>query len=147
MISQTSEYALRAMVLLAECRGEPLTSQQIASTAQMPAGYMSKVLQSLARAGLIHSRRGLYGGFTLARESRAITVLDVVGAVEPSRRSHSCPVEGTTDEPHFCALSRCLDDAIDRVEQLFASTCIASLAEESAPEPALPQSPVEGRNP
>ena len=65
MISQTAEYALRAIVYLAG-QELPQTTQQIAATTRVPAGYLSKVLQALARGGLVHSQRGLHGGFTLA---------------------------------------------------------------------------------
>ncbi len=66
MISQTAEYALRAATCLAAAGGKPLTNRQIAKLAKIPAGYLSKVLQALRRAGslgavvkrLLRSHRG-----------------------------------------------------------------------------------------
>lgn len=54
MISQTAEYALRAIVFLADQRGTPRTTAQIAEVTQIPAGYLAKVMQSLSRVKLVH---------------------------------------------------------------------------------------------
>ena len=53
MISQTSEYALRSVVVLGRHDLGPLTTQQISAETQIPVGYLSKVLQGLSRAGLV----------------------------------------------------------------------------------------------
>ena len=92
VISQTAEYALRAVVVLGPQRGVPLTTRQIASRAQVPAGYLSKAVQALGRAGLVEGQRGLGGGFTLARPLKEITVLDVINAVDPVHRIDRCPL-------------------------------------------------------
>jgi len=60
MFSQIAEYALRAVVRVASHHGRPQTTQQIAAATRVPAGYLSKVMQALGRAGLINSQRGLY---------------------------------------------------------------------------------------
>ncbi len=127
MISQTAEYALRAIVCLADHKDRCLKTHEMAVATKVPAGYLSKVLQSLARAELVRSQRGLYGGFTLARPDSEITVMDVVNAVDPLKRIEKCPLglgaHGTT----LCPLHRKLDDAIAMVEQAFASCTIAEL--------------------
>jgi Rrf2 family protein len=58
----------------------------------VPAGYLSKVLQSLGRAQLVNSQRGLHGGFTLARAPSELTVWEVIQAVDPLQRIRSCPL-------------------------------------------------------
>src|SRR5689334_18543405 len=67
MVSQTAEYALRAVVCLGNQAGTPLTTQQIAEVTRVPVGYLAKVMQALGRGGIVSSQRGLHGGFTLAR--------------------------------------------------------------------------------
>src|SRR5262245_46906388 len=116
MFSQTAEYALRAVVYLAAQGGEPRTAQQIAEVTRVPAGYLSKVMQALSRAGLVHSQRGLGGGFTLAVPPADLTVLDVVQAVDPIRRIKSCPL-GIKGHVNLCPLHRRLDQAIALVEK------------------------------
>lgn len=65
MISQTAEYALPAIVYFAENSGIGQTTDQIAKATQIPAAYLSKVLQQLSRAQIVQSQRGLGGGFSL----------------------------------------------------------------------------------
>lgn len=134
MISSTAEYALRAIVHLATCpptRGEPLTSQRIAEKTKVPAGYMSKVLQDLARAGIVHSQRGPNGGFTLARGPEEITILDVMNAVDPIKRILICPLGLPEHGTKLCALHQRLDDAIAHVEELFANSRISDMMKPS----------------
>ena len=91
MISQTAEYALRAIVYLADQRGSPRTTAQIAEATQVPPGYLAKVMQSLSRTKLVHSQRGLNGGFTLTRDPAGLPMLEIIEAVDPIRRFHECP--------------------------------------------------------
>ena len=81
MFSLTIEYAMRAMVALAAGDGNPMTTKQIASTMKVPQSYLSKVLQSLVRAGLVNSTRGLKGGFVLARKPGEVNMMEILNAV------------------------------------------------------------------
>ncbi len=129
MISQTAEYALRAIVYLADQQTAPQTTQQIAEVTHVPAGYLAKVMQSLSRSGLVHAQRGLHGGFTLARPATELTVLDVVQAVDPLRRITSCPL-GLKGHMSLCPLHRRLDNAIALVEDALRKSTIAELLAE-----------------
>jgi Rrf2 family transcriptional regulator, nitric oxide-sensitive transcriptional repressor len=129
MISQTAEYALRAIVYLADRNDAPQTTQQIAEVTRVPAGYLAKVMQGLSRAGLVHAQRGLHGGFTLARTAEELTVLDVVQAVDPLRRIERCPL-GIKDHQSLCPLHRRLDSAVAMVEQALGESTIAELLAE-----------------
>ena len=92
MFSQTAEYALRAVVALADGGGKPLTTQQIAGMTKVPANYLAKVLQSLGRAGIVSSQRGLGGGSVLARPAAEISVYEVIEAVDSIQRIRTCPL-------------------------------------------------------
>src|SRR2546426_4721247 len=70
MLSQTVDYSLRAIVWLASHPNDPQTNQQIANATLVPAGYLSKVMQSLGRGGLVTAQRGKRGGFLLAKTRR-----------------------------------------------------------------------------
>jgi Rrf2 family transcriptional regulator, nitric oxide-sensitive transcriptional repressor len=145
MISRTVEYALRAVVWLAYRPATPHTTREVAEAAQIPPSYLSKVLQILVDSGLILSRRGLGGGFVLAREPSKMTVLDVVNAVEPIARIRACPLGLAAHATRLCALHKRLDDALALVESAFASATIAELSTDPAAELPLggvPSAPV-----
>jgi Rrf2 family protein len=126
MLSQTAEYALRAMVSLA--RGGPHTAQDVAADAHIPLDYLSKILNALGRAGLVLAQRGRGGGFQAARPADEISVLEVVAAVDPVRRIHTCPLGLAAHGTSLCPLHRKLDDAARFIEDAFRITTIGSLA-------------------
>ena len=130
MFSQTTEYALRAVVWLAEQHSKPQTTRQIAATTRVPAGYLSKVLQALGRADLVKSQRGLYGGFKLTRPPGQISVLEVVNAVDPIQRIDMCPLGLKSHGAELCALHKRLDNAIAHIEKGFSTSSIADLLSE-----------------
>ena len=143
MLSQTVEYALRAMVVLANAPDTPQTAQSIAGAAQLPIDYLFKVMQSLGRAGLVNAQRGKHGGFMLARNPGDLTILDVVNAVDPLRRIHSCPLSLKSHGTRLCSLHRHLDDALALVEQAFSSTTLSDILGSSDPVRPLCESMVQ----
>jgi Rrf2 family protein len=124
MISQTAEYALRAMVYLAD-QSDPKTTQAISSATQIPTGYLAKVMQNLSRSGLVNAQRGLHGGFTLAGPAAKTTILQVINAVDPIRRFHECPLG--LHGIQLCPLHRKLDSAAQEIEASFGDTSVADL--------------------
>lgn len=143
MISQTAEYAMRAIAQLASQPDGSQTTQQIAEAVRVPLPYLSKVLQALAHAGLIHSQRGLHGGFTLARSPEALTVYDVIQAVDPIQRIKTCPLGLAAHGTTLCPLHRRLDDALSHVEQAFRQSTIADILREPTTSKPLCPFPVE----
>ena len=127
MISQTAEYALRAVVYLADQSGAARTTAQIAVATQVPAGYLSKVMKNLSRAGVVRSRRGLSGGFTLAHDPHELSMLAVVNAVDPVRRFPECPLGIPTHGRRLCPLHYRLDQAAEMIQESFGDTMIAEL--------------------
>jgi Rrf2 family transcriptional regulator, nitric oxide-sensitive transcriptional repressor len=143
MISQTAEYALRAIVFLADQGGSPRTTAQIAEATQVPAGYLAKVMQALSRVRLVNSQRGLNGGFTLTRDASELTMFEVVSAVDPIRRFSECPLGLPSHGADLCPLHRKLDEAARMLEEKFTSTSIASLIDVPGPNKPLCRFPSE----
>ena len=139
MISPTAEYALRAVVAITQSSGDPVVTPTIAEITRVPPGYLPKVLQTLRQAGLVHSKRGLGGWFTLARPAEDMTVLEVVNAVDQIKRIDRCPLGIDSHGTNLCPLHKRLDEATGLVEQSFASTTIADLL--SAPGQSAPLCP------
>ena len=130
MFSQTVEYALRAVAHLAYEAPNPRTTEQIAEATRVPPAYLSKVLQALSRGGIVRSQRGVGGGIALARPAEALTVLEVVNAVEPIQRIKTCPLGLKSHGVRLCPLHRRLDDAMATVEAAFAGTTLAEVLAE-----------------
>lgn len=131
MISQTVEYALRAVVALAYRHDTPMTGQEIADMTRVPAPYLLKLMQQLVRAGLVHSQRGRGGGFTLTRSPSVVTIWDIVQAVDALERIRTCPL-GIQGHGELCALHRRLDEAIEQVETAFQKSTLAELLAENS---------------
>lgn len=139
MFSQTVEYALRAVVFLASKSPEAQTTDEMARATRVPRAYLSKVVQGLVRGGIAHSQRGLGGGVTLVQSPREISILQVVNAVEPIGRIHSCPLGLAAHGVNLCPLHRRLDNAMAMVEEAFAATTLAEvLAEPTKSVPLCP---------
>lgn len=136
MFSQTTEYALRAVAYLAGLPGTPATTKQMAAAVRIPESYLAKVIQSLSRAGLIHSQRGLHGGSTLARPADEITLYDVVQAIDPIKRIVTCPLGLKSHGTQLCPVHKRLDQAMDVVERELRNATLADLlAEPSTSKP------------
>ena len=127
MLSQTVEYALRAMIQLTYVAPGACATEDLSRATQVPCAYLSKVLQGLRRAGIVHSRRGVGGGVSLARPPEQITLLEVVNAVEPLRRIATCPLGLQSHGTRLCPLHRKLDNAYAAVEASFAETTLADI--------------------
>jgi Rrf2 family transcriptional regulator, iron-sulfur cluster assembly transcription factor len=85
MLSQTAEYALSAMVHLTR-RGEesqPAQAEEIAEDLGVPRNYLSKILHSLTRSGLLESTRGPGGGFRVAVDPGELTLFRIIEVFEP----------------------------------------------------------------
>jgi Rrf2 family protein len=135
MMTQTVEYALRAVTTLAWYDGASATTEELAGRTKVPLAYLAKILQGLAKAGLIRTQRGVGGGVTLNRSPSELKILDVVNAVEPIRRFKTCPLEihGRT----LCALHSKLDAALAALERAFDQVTLADILNDANPNKPL----------
>ena len=136
MFSQTVEYALRAVVHLAQHAPNAQKTSEIAAATQVPLAYLSKVLQGLRAQKIVQLQRGVGGGVSLARPPQELTILDVVNAVDPIKRITTCPLELSSHGVRLCALHRRMDNAMLAMEQAFQSTTLTELL--SDPNPSVP---------
>ena len=130
MFSQTVEYALRAVVFLADHAPTACTTDQISTATQVPKPYLSKVLQNLGRNNIVRSQRGIGGGVTLVKMPNELTILEVVNAVEPIERITTCPLSLKSHGKNLCPLHRRMDDALASVETAFQNTTLAEVLAE-----------------
>jgi Rrf2 family protein len=127
MFSQTVEYALRAVVHLAHEAPDGRTTAQISEATRVPKDYLSKILQGLSKKGIVTTQRGVGGGVTLARTPEALTILDVVNAVEPIQRITTCPLGLASHGANLCPLHKRMDAAMATVEDAFRATTLAEV--------------------
>ncbi len=104
ILSKTAEYALRATVFLAQHLGRTIPRAEIVAATQVPEEYLVKVLRRLASAELVRIRRGAGGGYTLARGPEAISVWDIVAAIDPVAIPNVCPLGLAEHTVRLCPL-------------------------------------------
>ena len=95
LLTKRNEYALQAMILLARrTSGTPLSAQSLARALRTSPGFMSKIAQRLAAAGLVTARKGKGGGLALARRPERIRARDIFRAVDGTLRLSQCMADG-----------------------------------------------------
>jgi Rrf2 family protein len=132
-LTRTADYAIRVMIHLAGLPAGGRTSREtLAQWTQVPGEFLSKVLQSLARARLIQSHRGTRGGFELARSGSEITMLDVVEAIEGPIQLNLCLAQDDQcGRRWWCAAHLVWKDAQAAMVEVLRRSTIDQLARQS----------------
>ncbi|MET7679762.1 Rrf2 family transcriptional regulator [Streptomyces sp. NPDC005423] len=150
-ISARADYAVRAVLELAvRTDGGPVKAEAIARVQDIPHKFLEGILGDLRRAGIVDSRRGGGGGYRLAREAGAITVADVIRAVDgpivsvrgerPTGLSYTGSAEPLL--PLWIALRA-------NVRRILEGVTVADIAADTLPEPVrlLAAEPAAWENP
>lgn len=130
MLSQTTEYALRAMAALTLTPGELVATAALAERTKVPPTYLAKVLQQLANANLITGRRGVGGGYRLARDAKEITLLQVIQSVGALQRIKTCPLGIASHGSVLCPLHRKTDEAVAAAIEIYDGVTLHDLVSE-----------------
>ena len=94
-LTRRGDYGVRAMLALAaNADVDWLSVPRISAEMQIPERFLPRVMTDLTRAGLVEGRAGRTGGYRLSRPATAITLLDVIAAVEPEPDPRSCILRG-----------------------------------------------------
>ncbi len=127
--SQSSKYAVLAMIRLAGTASGPLTVHQLAGESLVPEPYLAKLTPVLVRAGLLAAARGRGGGLVLARPAEAISLADVIRAIDGEAVFEDClfTAEPCSGSPN-CPLGRLYDPVRDGLTDFLESTTIAAVA-------------------
>ncbi len=137
LLSDASEYALRAVLWLAQRPGSAMKVREIAEATKSSPGYLVKVLQSLAKVGILSAQRGAHGGFTLERDPKTLTVLEIINAIDPIERIRTCPLGIEAHGSVLCPMHRRIDDAMAMIEESFANSTIHELMTDPSPSKPL----------
>ncbi len=147
MLSITSEHALRAMACLAYSDdAEMVLAHHLSSEADVPLQYLSKILGSLTKVGILQATRGRNGGYRLARAADRITLLNVVELFDGVKAKPDCLFGGgrkcSDDNP--CSGHESFKKVRQWYIEFLESTTIADIAgppyQDGAPSARLPDS-------
>jgi Rrf2 family protein len=128
-VTRAGEYGVLGLLNLARRpEGRVVMIDDISRDENIPRSFLGKIFQSLAKAGLIRSMRGAGGGFVLLKRPEAITILEVIEAIEGKIALQRCLEEvPNCDNTGGCVLCRLFEQAQDRVKDVFACTTLADL--------------------
>jgi len=128
-IPRKIEYALRAMIHLADHPEGVARGNEIARAEQIPKYYLEKVIRDLMHRGLVRARRGPGGGYQLAQPAETITFKDVIEAVEGPITLNVC-VDGSSScalQPS-CRMFRVWEEGQRALLEIFSQTTLKEIA-------------------
>jgi Rrf2 family protein len=128
-LTRRGDYAVRAMLALAEHDGDGwLSVARISATMGIPERFLPRVMTELVRNGLVEGRLGRTGGYRLARPAAAITLLDVIRAVEPDDGERTCVLRGgPCGRDGTCAVHGVFSDARSAMTERLSRARLADL--------------------
>jgi Rrf2 family protein len=131
-LTKKADYALMAMKHFAENadRGA-LSAKDVADSYGIPPEALAKILQRLAKAGLLHSQHGIKGGYTLGRAAHAISAFEVIQAIDGPLFITSCvTVRGACDQSDRCTIREPLRKVNESIEAVLKRIKISHMREE-----------------
>ena len=139
MLSQTTEYAVRAILHIAlQGDGVSVRANELATRLGVPPNYLSKTLHQLARSGLLTSARGPTGGFQLAVPAESLTLQRIVSTFEPPTPRRCLLGHGICGEAPSCTVHARWAPVAASLQTFFTTTTIADLIRTPVPNEVLP---------
>ena len=132
-LTRAADYASRVMVHLATLpAGTRASLPALAEATGVPEQFLSKVLQMLGRGGLIHSQRGVAGGFELTADPERVSLLEVIEAIEGPIRLNLClgPGEGCSRK-NRCGVHLVWAEAQEALMAVLRKATVAQMARDS----------------
>lgn len=127
-VSEAASIALHACLWMARDQAEYSCAKEICATLGFSPAHFAKVMQALARAGLVTSTRGPAGGTRLARPADQITLLQVYEAVDGPARTDRCLLAPEVCPAACCKLGQTFARHNDELQKLFGATTLKALA-------------------
>jgi Rrf2 family protein len=129
-LTRAADYAVRVMTYLAsEPAGTVVSKTVLAKASDAPDSFVSKILQSLARAGLIEARRGVDGGFLMLDRGAKASLLDVVESIDGPISLNVClSAEGNCVRSRSCAAHAVWRQAQEAMLNVLRQAKIADMA-------------------
>ncbi len=133
LITKASEYAILSLIILSRTQ-KPMRSEMLSNELQIPKSFLAKILQSLAKNEILKSYKGVNGGFSLAKETKDIRMLDVITSVEGKTPAvfecapsiDECP----SDRAKICSIWPFLNKLQGKIDTFLADLSLADILEE-----------------
>lgn len=128
-INTRVRYGLRAILQIAEQYGqEPVPVSAISQTQEISGKYLEQVVGSLRRAGLVESRKGVRGGYFLARAPEDVTLWDIISALDTHTSLVDCVLEPEVCDRSDACLTRSIWTLLSRrMQEFWTSFTLADL--------------------
>jgi len=133
LITRASEYAILSLILLSSAKA-PMDSEKLSRELAISKSFLAKILQSLARAGILQSYKGVNGGFVLKADPQTITMLEIMSCVEgkapavfecaPSKKD--CP----SNKANICSIWPFLHKLQGKIDIFLADITLADILED-----------------
>jgi len=141
MLSNSCRYGIRAVIYLASLpeNGGKTGIKKISKDLKLPTPFLAKILQQLAKKKILSSSKGPHGGFSLLKDPRNITLLDVVNTIDgqdvfTNCLMHNGSCEGVEKDKVRCALHEDYEKSRKELIKLFSSRTIHELVIKSNAE-------------
>jgi len=133
LITRASEYAILSLIVLAKAK-DPLDSETLSKELFISKSFLAKILQSLAKANILKSYKGVNGGFVLNKDPKTINMLDVMTSVEGkapavfecSPSMHDCP----SNKAQICSIWPFLHKLQGKIDFFLAELSLADILED-----------------
>ena len=127
--AQSTELAVDSLLFMAaNPERQEFSADELAKAQRLSASYLAKVLQQLARAGLLRSQRGPKGGYALARPPQTITLLDIARIFEGSSPLYTCNAEAKLcDLRSHCLIVSTFQEAERKMHEVLEGVTLADL--------------------
>jgi Rrf2 family protein len=132
LITRASEYAILSLIVLSKA-DSPVDSETLSNQLSIPKSFLAKILQTLAKDGILKSYKGVNGGFTLLLTPKEINMLKVMSSVEGKAPAvfdcassvHDCPA----DKANLCSIWPFLNKLQGKIDYFLADLTLADILE------------------
>lgn len=129
-LSKKAEYAILAMQYLAENPGEKLNAKEIALRLDLSFEFLSKTMQALNKCGLVESQQGVKGGYKLSKESKDISLMEIINATDEKIGIVDCLNANEDDcmRNDSCLIKNPMHKIQKLIDNIFVGTSLNDLA-------------------
>jgi FeS assembly SUF system regulator len=145
-LTKKADYGLIALRHLATAYGavNAASAKDIADAYRIPLPLLSKILQQLARTGLLASEQGTRGGYRLARDPREISALEVIRTIDgPIILTHCFTEHAECDQSDLCPVREPLRKVHEGILKLLSSISIWDMSQDEMGVPSVPLSSIQ----